>query len=273
MKKRETVFYNQYLSIYPTYSCSYVRAINPQGTTRIKIKNDIKRTDNRKRKRLLHALQYLLITSPNQNVYCKRTKRHYKFRLNFITLTLASAQIHSDNYVKEHLLKPFLKWLLRQGAKGYVWKAEKQKNGNIHFHITTNKYIHYMDIRNKWNGIQENHGYINYFFISHGDYDPNSTDVKAVKNEEKALEYMLKYIAKNQKDRVAVEGKDFGYSDNLCNIKPRLDLSIDGHREIADYIDSLKVSSVAYDFVTVIKHKFIDLDKCPPLLRDMILNS
>jgi hypothetical protein len=42
----------------------------------------------------------------------------------------------------------------------YVWKAESQDNGNIHFHIVTNIFIDHKIIREAWNRIIEKFGYI-----------------------------------------------------------------------------------------------------------------
>ena len=56
--------------------------------------------------------------------------------MKFITLTLSDVQAHTDDSIKEHMLQPFLYWLQRYYNCSYVWKAETQINGNIHFHIT-----------------------------------------------------------------------------------------------------------------------------------------
>ena len=42
----------------------------------------------------------------------------------------------------------------------YVWKAELQKNQNIHFHLTTNIFIHHATIRTLWNNCINRLGYI-----------------------------------------------------------------------------------------------------------------
>ncbi|GAH42212.1 unnamed protein product, partial [marine sediment metagenome] len=42
----------------------------------------------------------------------------------------------------------------------YLWKAEKQKNGRIHFHIITDKFIPWNELRNVWNKHQQTLGYV-----------------------------------------------------------------------------------------------------------------
>ena len=84
-------------------------------------------------------------------------KIHKKYYPVFITLTLSSIQKHSDNFIKRYMLGAFIKSIkLNYGVKYYYWRAEKQKNGNIHFHLIVDKYIDYNSLRQKWNLIQEN---------------------------------------------------------------------------------------------------------------------
>lgn len=95
----------------------------------------------------------------------------------FITLTLPSTQWHGDNTIKEKILKPFIKWLTssdneyfkigkRKGEKKgfnvkvYMWRAEAQKNKNIHFHLIVDRYIPWPRIREKWNQCVEYLGYV-----------------------------------------------------------------------------------------------------------------
>ncbi|GAH22083.1 unnamed protein product, partial [marine sediment metagenome] len=42
----------------------------------------------------------------------------------------------------------------------YLWKAEKQKIGRIHFHIITDKFIPWWELRNVWNKHQQTLGYV-----------------------------------------------------------------------------------------------------------------
>lgn len=95
----------------------------------------------------------------------------------FITLTMPSKQMHHDNFIKENCLRPFIDWLTSEktyitrkgkskglqqgcGVKAYVWRAESQENGNIHFHLIVDRYIDKDQIRWRWNAICERFGYI-----------------------------------------------------------------------------------------------------------------
>lgn len=175
--------------------------ICPLCNTILQRKKPPKRTDTRQmskesRKKLMNAIQWLKLFSPLHRVYCKQLKKMINFKLNFITLTLSAPQMHSDEFIKKHMLMPFLKWMARQGANSYVWKAEAQNNGNIHFHITTNHYLYWKSVRNKWNSLQDNFGYIKEFMKHHDHNDPNSTDIHAVRSDQDIGRYMGKYFGK-----------------------------------------------------------------------------
>jgi hypothetical protein len=91
-------------------------------------------------------------------------KDYFKFDINLITLDLPSKQVHSDQFLKRHCLQVFIQYMERHFKMDtYIWKAEAQENGNIHFHITANVFIPYMTIRDVWNRILEKYGYIDAF--------------------------------------------------------------------------------------------------------------
>lgn len=148
------------------------------------------------RRLLMTAVNWLILFSPERSFYCDRRKRLIKFRINFITLTLAEQQHENDAYIKNRLLQPFLKWLIRKGATAYIWKAETQNNGNIHFHITTNMYIHWRDVRTKWNELQQDHGFLNAYQEEYKSDDPNGTDVHSVRKHADLLNNVGNYFGK-----------------------------------------------------------------------------
>jgi hypothetical protein len=141
--------------------------------------------------RIKQAVELLREASNLQTVYDEATKQRISFRLNFITVTLSGPQRHPDKYIMEQMFRPLLRWLNEvQGCKNYVWKAECQDNGNLHLHVTANKFVPWEKLRNKWNQLQYDQGYIS------ATQNPNSTDVKAVRNEKQISSYLSKYISK-----------------------------------------------------------------------------
>ena len=150
--------------------------------------------------RINTAIDWLLAQSTIKRVYDKKTKKHFNFRVNFLTLTLSAPQIHDDNLIKKKLLNTMLVHLRQKwGVKYYLWRAEAQANGNIHFHIACDKYVPWWELRHYWNKVQNNLGYIDRFEKLHGHRDPNSTDIHSVKSIRNLGGYLAKEVAKNSK--------------------------------------------------------------------------
>lgn len=201
---------------------------------------------NKAKKRISDRITWLVFISKEKSLYCKVLKKNLKFKINFITLTLPSAQVHSDNDIKNKCLDSFLSWLRKGlGVKHYFWKAETQSNGNIHFHLVLDKYIHYMDIRNRWNSALELLGYISAFKEKFGHSSPNSTDVHSVRKIKKLPNYLIKYMSKNEKNKRKIEGKIWDCSEKLNSyINPIFD-SDDYCKEI-DFIFSYHKEKIKY---------------------------
>lgn len=146
--------------------------------------------------KLRNAINWLQYLSEGKFYTDPVTKQKYALRLNMITLTLCAEQMHPDTYIYHKLVRPFLKWLQRKGATHYVWRAEAQSNGRIHFHITCNRYVRAQSIQLKWNSLLQEHGYIRAYIQSGGDENPPSTDVTGNKQSHKLAKYLVKYMSK-----------------------------------------------------------------------------
>jgi hypothetical protein len=154
-----------------------------------------------------------------KRVYDIESKKSFKFKVNFITLTLASSQVHSDKDIKTQIFVPFME-LLSKGynMKYYVWRAERQENGNIHFHLVSDKYLPWSDLRNKWNKAQNKLGYLDRFYMKHGHYDANSTDVHSAYDMDSVGGYISKYFSKNEKIE-EIGGRFYSCSHGLSQYK------------------------------------------------------
>lgn len=214
------------------------------------------------KKRIRTAVNWLFALSENKTVINPKTQKTYNFKINFITLTLSDKQVHSDCYIKKNMLNRFLEKIRYQyNLKSYLWKAESQQNGNIHFHITTNLYIPYNKIRDTWNQIQDKNGYLNKFFQKHGHKNPNSTDVHAVKKIKNLAAYMASYLTKNPTYR-QIQGRQWYLSANLSKIA--------GHEEIIDNPVSSEIENLQklkntkafhYDYSSVIYAEIFNVNK------------
>lgn len=148
---------------------------------------------NRSRAKLRTALDILIYSAKWKTVFVKKTNTNFRYKVNFITLTLPSKQVHSDKEIVAKCLSPFLEaWAKRRKGLLYVYKAEVQENGNIHFHIVSNAFYHYLKLRKDWNRYTEKLGYVS---RSKSD-DPNSTDVHALDNKKDIAQYLTSYMSK-----------------------------------------------------------------------------
>jgi hypothetical protein len=197
---------------------------------------DSKRTasglvSNNASRKIKRALDYFLLMAAPTKAVIPKTGKSFTFRLVFVTFDLPSKQIHDDNTIKEQILNQMIIELVRyHGVKNYIWRAEKQKNGNIHFHLIIDKFIMYNILRKRWNRICNKLGYVDRYRDNQEEYhkngfrvrkelltkwteeqqrkawiegkktnwsSPNSTDIHSVKHIYKLKDYITKYITKN----------------------------------------------------------------------------
>lgn len=268
--KKERLQLQYCYSLTPTYAVVYrKRADGLPFNRKVKLMPKHKSGDGvlsqRAAKRMRKSINWMLLLSKRKSVFSLKDNKTFTFVLAFITLTLSDKQHHTDGYVKDRMLAPFLKWLERNGCALYVWKAETQTNGNIHFHITINGFIHWKSIRKKWNSIQAKHGYHKVFTKGKNEVGVNSTDVHSVRNEKETAAYMAKYMTKNDETRRKVDGRLWGSSYVLSRIDIRLQ-EVES-KSIMDEFDAitwtLQPKLIKSDYCEVLCHKHANFLKIP----------
>lgn len=224
-------------------------------------------------------MQWMMMFSGKKWVYSKSKQKGFYFKINFITLTLPTEQPHSDTYIVHHLLRPFLKYLNRKhNVINYLWKAEIQPKRLIdkgerclHFHVTTNKFVHWSKIRNKWNSLLKAHGY-----IGTGD-DPNSTDVHSVVKEKAIISYMAKYLTKEPEQKnypdvsedvfkkMFVTCKTWGMNHELSRMKATIkeEDNTNFNTDTAYFLYTTKAAEIEGTHCTIYLHK-LDLESRYP---------
>jgi len=278
-------------------------------------------------KALKTAVNWLEHLSKNQKVYCEDLKKDVKFKLNFITLTLPSPQVkgycdlygnyeeiescinhvalvragcgffdwhYDDLFCKKELLNHFLVLLRREfNVHNYIWRAESQKNGNIHFHITLNKYIWLKDLRNLWNRVLSKTNFINRYTekfscmsfeqyriyryqhgnphlsdvrksfdrgVSCGWSDPNSTDVHAVWKIRNIGAYLAEYLTKNNSSYRKIEGNLWRNSMLLSKLKAKtLILSGELDSEARNLFSNFKNRVIVSEWCSILTFSIKDL--------------
>jgi hypothetical protein len=149
------------------------------------------------RKRLTRAVNLLCQAAKPKWVLNPITGQLQYHRLSFITLTISCEKIISTKEAYENLLKPFLSWLRdTKKVKTYIQKLEFQERGQPHYHITTNAFIPYDEIKKVWNSLQRKAGYLDEYAKKHKHFNPNSTDIHSVKNKRNMASYLVKELGK-----------------------------------------------------------------------------
>jgi len=201
-------------------------------------------------KKLSRSTDYLLYLAQDKEVSLHHKAKAWKFKVAFITLTLSSKQQHSDKELKALFLNHFItqakqKW----NVSRFVWRAEKQANGNLHFHILVDVFIPWYELRDVWNNIQNKLGYVDryranmkqwhnegfrirenlaQFWPVHkqkkayesgkkNDFrSPNSTDIHSVRFVKDIRAYIKKYMSKKEKE-LPIEGRIWGCSYDIAS--------------------------------------------------------
>lgn len=169
------------------------------------------------KKKLKRAIGLMVATALEKEAPNFKTGKTFKFKINFMTFTLPAAQEGIEDKEIKHCLDNWIKRAKRKfNLRSYVWRAERQANGNLHFHMITDTYIHYESIRNDWNSCLRPLGLIDKFKTKHGHENPNSTDVHAVWKVKNLTQYFVKYMSKEHKEGEApIQGKIWDCSTNL----------------------------------------------------------
>ena len=102
------------------------------------------------RKKIVTAARVLSYCAKKVQVRNSRGQ-YVAHHTQFITLTLPAEQVHTDQEITKIILGTFLDRCRKVGLlSNYVWRAEKQKNGNIHYHILTDTFCSFSMLRNYW---------------------------------------------------------------------------------------------------------------------------
>lgn len=156
-----------------------------------------------------------------------------------ITLTLPAKQKHTDTVIVKMILG---RWLTNMrnnyDLRNYIWRAEKQKNGNIHFHILTDTALDYFTVLKTWNKVLWFDGYIQDFRANNpGKKYPSGVDVVRFTAKNTAYDYVGKYVGKggnDDEDSNHVSCRHYALSRSLSKIdEVKSEL-----RDVAEMIDS-----------------------------------
>lgn len=142
--------------------------------------------------RYWQAVGWLWIRSRNRDVSYGEGKR-MKFRQGFLTLTLPGVATADHKAIKNKVLDPFFTYCRnRMGLSDYVWTAELQDRGEIHFHAIINTFMDKDRVRAAWIRACENSGIVT---MSSAGNKP-ATEIEKCKSYNGSKSYAAKYLGK-----------------------------------------------------------------------------
>jgi hypothetical protein len=199
----------------------YVRRVSPESAGRAATSGERPYSlfGNGSRKRLRESLSRWTDTVRYAHELLGEKKITPLKRHTFLTLTLPSPQIHCDKIITREALGSLIQKLKRKFyINNYIWKAEIQKNGNIHYHILTDKFIPHLMLRDHWNDCLQLLGYVSEFEKRWGHSAPNSTDIHALRKIRNINAYIGKYMSKSETIRPLC-GHTWGRSDGIAELE------------------------------------------------------
>lgn len=201
--------------------------------------------------KIRNSIMLLNHITPHRYIYNPVLCKKVRFKLSFITLTLSALQEASDGYITRNMLRPFLRHFQASGNMvNYVWKAERQQNDNIHYHIVTDMFMRYNHVLDYWNKLQMKTDMVDRFQAKYGHRSPNSIDIRQCHSDKELDKYLSKYVAKSGKK---INGKVWDCSANLHNYDfPTFHIDSYVYNKITYLLSKFNHERVKYDHCTVI---------------------
>jgi len=155
-----------YIGINPHFSIIYNMIRNADGSPMDKHRDNklpelshyMGLFSDKAKSRLKKSLNWLTHIAVPKKIKWKAS--YFTFKLTFVTLELPSKQVHEDSEILKCLQQFLLECQKKYNLLYYVWKAEKQKNGNVHYHLTMDCFIPWDELRKLWCTIINKLGYV-----------------------------------------------------------------------------------------------------------------
>lgn len=207
-------------------------------------------------KRIRQTVHKLLLLSPKKSFFNTVTNKRETMTINFMTLTIPKGKFSKDSKrAYTLLLKPFIRILKNKyQLTQYIWKAERQKNESIHYHLTTNVFIPYYRIKDEWNNLLAKNEYLTEFNKRYPNKTPNSTDIHKVYKINDIAAYLVKYISKSEPNKLPIEGKVWDCSSDLKQLKlPNTEVTEDIGKELYRMLLEKDLKEIDLEHSTLLK--------------------
>lgn len=216
------------------------------------ILSEMSQNSQRKLRRCFGWLVYKVM---NQKETATKRLNAIKRHMAVVTLSLTQDQWSTDEFIKKQCLNPFLT-LLRKHHKNldYVWKAERQQNGRIHFHLILDRYVAWEWLNNAWANILYKNGYMQEWKEGTRTIWPKCVDVRGCSKAKNAYLYLCKYLSKDV-GALGIEGRLWGASYGLVHLgKVEFSLSMDEMEKIEEAVNNttlIKITSEDFTFYSI----------------------
>ena len=238
----------------------------------LKKRHDSKLLSKKSTNSMRDKIMWLFLLASPKKAWNYKTKKFFTYKLAMVTLTLAKSQFTSDEDIRRKMLNHFLITARRRwNVKHYVWRAEAQRNGNLHFHIIVDKFIHYKELRAVWNGIMKTNNYID---EKHEDSDPNSTDIHSLTNLAHVIYDVGKYMTKQRDGYRYVNGKQWACSESLQVIKKiTVQVKDEFVAKVLEDCDKSNLLMKGLSYVQLIQMNAAELCKRYPKINNIVWND
>jgi hypothetical protein len=169
-------------------------------------KTEVGKLSTNSQMKIKNAIRWLIACSDWKS--CKEKGKRKRWRINMLTLTF------HENFTDDNAARIMLsRWLevakYRWNMNLYLWKAEPQERGAIHFHISSNVFVPHAELRYTWNRELRKFGLVN--------VNDNSTDVHAILDVKAHENYLAEYFLNDAKHegRRPITGKLWGCAHAL----------------------------------------------------------
>lgn len=230
--------------------------VNKRKLVNLKDNSTKGQLSKKSKSKLKSSINWLIIAANKKNVKSLKYNQIFKFKINFITLTIPPQE---NELIEEKKFKTILNtWLTYQRKysklNNYVWKIEKHKDNRLHIHILTDTFIHHRNIRNSWNTILKRNGLLELHYKKYENYDPNSTDIHSIKKVKKVAAYVVKYMAKNNEKDSLYNGRVWACSSKLSAVLNNcLEVSPDMLRK---FTEPLYKKEIEFDYISTPPNEF-----------------
>lgn len=182
-----------------------------------------------------------------------RKYRRKETYITFLTLTLPQAQTTPDKEITNNCLSRFIEKLkYKYEIINYFWRAERQENGNIHYHLLLDRYIEKTELQISWNKTLKKNNLMNEYAKKFKSYNPPTTRIKALPPNNSAKNYLVKYSLKEEENG-EINGRVWYCSKSISNLKPCTFTSALITRDIINYIlSNFNIKTYETEFSTTI---------------------